>query len=146
MTRFLPLSEEYCHGVFLVNKESLGEEGWSEKLYREELDSPEKVYIVAVEDDDSVIGFGGFAQVFDEGHIMNIAVTQSFRKKGIGTSILTRMIDCGKQRGINAFTLEVRRTNVAAISLYEKTGFKLVGVRKNYYGGKEDALIYWLYL
>ncbi len=145
MLRFFPLTEENYKGVYEIDSLSLGEEGWSEKLYFDEISSPDKIYVVACEDD-LVVGFGGFAQVFDEGHIMNIAVRPSFRRKGIATLILEKMLEKGREKGVSSFTLEVRDGNKAAISLYEKKGFTLAGIRKKYYGGKEDARIYWLYL
>ena len=142
---FLPLTDAFCAAVAAIDRECLGEEGWSENLYRQELLSPEKHYVVVCEDGVPV-AFGGFAQVCDEGHIMNIAVSEKYRRRGIASKILDMLIETGKRRGVDAFTLEVRDGNGAAIALYEKKGFTLAGVRKKYYGGKEDARIYWLYL
>lgn len=141
---FRPLSEQNCSDVAGIDSECLGEEGWSEALYRQELSS-DKIYSVAYLGDE-VVGFGGFAHVFNEGHIMNIAVKESFRRRGIATGILDDLINKGTKLGIDSFTLEVRDGNKAAIALYEKKGFALAGIRKKYYGGKEDARIYWLYL
>ena len=53
----------------------------------------------------------------------------------------------GEQKGIKAFTLEVRESNLAAISLYQKLGFVSAGIRKNFYDApKENAVIMWKYL
>ena len=145
MIELAPLSENNYLDVARIDRECLGEEGWSESLYKAEIGAPEKNYLVA-SDGGKTVGFGGFAQVFDEGHIMNIAVKNAFRRQGIATLILDKMIEDGKKRGVSSFTLEVRESNSGAIKLYEKKGFTLAGTRKKYYGGKEDARIYWLYL
>ena len=145
MVDFFPLTTDNYIDVARIDKECLQEESWSENLDKEEISSPDKVYFVAVIDGCSV-GFGGYAQVLDEGHIMNIAVSEEYRRRGIATAILDKMIEDGIKKGIKAFTLEVRDSNISAISLYEKKGFTFVGIRKKYYAGKEDARIYWLYL
>lgn len=145
MVEFLPISEDNYKEVARIDSECLGEEGWSENLYRDELSDKEKHYFVAYVDQIPV-GFGGFAQIFDEGHIMNIAVLREYRRQGIATNLLDKMIEAGKELGISSFTLEVRDDNEGAIALYEKKGFTFAGARKKYYGGKIDARIYWLYL
>ena len=145
MIELAPLSENNYLDVARIDRECLGEEGWSDSLYKAEIGAPEKNYLVA-SDGGKTVGFGGFAQVFDEGHIMNIAVSAEYRRQGIASLILDELIKKGKENGVTSFTLEVRDGNAAAISLYEKKGFTLAGVRKKYYGGKEDARIYWLYL
>ena len=145
MVELYPLSEENYKKVAFIDRECLGEEGWSEQLYADEIDSEGKNYFVACLDGE-IVGFGGYAQILDEGHIMNIAVLPNARRQGIASYLLDKMIEKGKSDGITSFTLEVRQSNEAAISLYEKKGFTFVGARKKYYGGKEDARIYWLYL
>ena len=145
MIKFEPLSEKNYTEVARIDQVSLCEESWSEALYKDEIGRPEKVYVVAYLNE-AVVGFGGFAQVFDEGHKMNIAVDPDSRRQGVASSIIDEMIRIGTERGVRSFTLEVRQSNEGAIALYEKKGFALAGVRKKYYGGKEDARLYWLYL
>ncbi len=145
MIEFEPLTEKNYSEVARIDRVSLGEESWSESLYKDDIGRPEKAYVLACLNG-TVVGFGGFAQVFDEGHIMNIAVDPDSRRQGVASSIMDEMIRIGTERGIRSFTLEVRQSNDGAIALYEKKGFTLAGVRKKYYGGKEDARIYWLYL
>ena len=80
----------------------------------------------------------------DEGQINNVAVAKEYRNQGICTSILTKVMEECKDRGVMAFTLEVRVSNEAAIRVYEKMGFKNCGIRKNYYKKpEEDAMIMW---
>ena len=103
---------------------------WSEKSFLEEAENPLAKYFVA-KIEDKIVGYGGIWLVSGEGQITNIAVHPEMRKKGIASKILEELIksaeDCGQ------IFLEVRESNNAAISLYEKHGFKNCGVRKNFY-------------
>lgn len=145
MLKILPLNEYNVVEVAAIEKKCFGAERWSENLLREEIYDKNKYYAVCYSGK-SVVGFGGYAQVLDEGHIMNIAVDPDYRNKGIGTYILKGLLNNGKKAGVSAFTLEVRVSNSIARLLYERAGFQFVGIRKKYYPDKEDACIYWLYM
>ena len=70
---------------------------------------------------------------------------KEYRRKAVGSRLLDEIILRGRDRGINAFTLEVREGNVAARKLYEKSGFVFEGIRPNFYSNpSEGACIYWL--
>lgn len=133
---------EHIEQIVAIEKACFGQNAWSGALFYSELLDGNKHYFVAVKNN-SVIGYGGYAHILDEAHIMNIAVEGAYRKKGVSSSILTHLLQDARKRNIRAVTLEVREGNDAAISLYQKFGFKLEGVRKNYYEGKHNALIYW---
>lgn len=141
---FVNLDEYNYKYVARIDAECLASEKWSEEQFKAEIYDSSKFYVVC-KVDGIVVGFGGYAQVLDEGNILNIAVVENYRKQGIATEILNIMIQNGIKNGINAFALEVRESNLSARLLYEKTGFKFVGVRKNFYSDKENACIYWLY-
>lgn len=145
MKKFTTLNETNVNAVSELENRCFGAERWSKELLRSEIYDASKHYVVCTVDGE-VAGFGGFAQIFDEGHIMNIAVDPKYRKVGIGSEILSRLIASGKEKGIIAFTLEVRVSNSAARRLYERAGFLCVGVRPKYYPDNEDACIYWLYM
>ncbi len=118
-------------------------EPWSEKQLMELLDRPEYCYLVAVEGG-VILGYAGMVQVGDEGQITNIATARNARRRGVAKCLLTQLLASADDRGIRAFSLEVRDSNVPAISLYEKLGFQLAGVRKNFYRKPtEDGRIYW---
>ena len=144
MREFVNLDENNYKDVARIDAECLASEKWSEEQFRAEIYDISKFYVVC-KINDRVVGFGGYAQVLDEGNILNIGVAKDYRKQGIATEILNIMIQNGVKNGITAFTLEVRESNQAARLLYEKTGFKFVGIRKNFYSDKENACIYWLY-
>ncbi|NLM74304.1 MAG: ribosomal protein S18-alanine N-acetyltransferase [Clostridiaceae bacterium] len=119
---------------------------WTRGMFEEELLNPGAIYIVA-EVEGRICGYAGMWKVIDEGHITNIAVHPDYRRRGYGAALIENLISIARNNGINAITLEVRPSNRAAISLYERFGFKTFGRRKNYYAdNNEDALIMWLNL
>ena len=138
------MDSDNVSGVAELEKQNFSD-GWSETALREELDNPYAMYLVAIDEDSNVVGAAGYIQSMDEADIMNVSVLESVRRQGIASKLLTRLIDIGKERGINAFTLEVREANTSARALYEKFGFENAGVRKDFYTNPADnAVIYWL--
>lgn len=114
---------------------------WSEKSIRSELSNPLSLWIVAV-DDEAVIGYVGSQSVLGESDMMNLAVREDYRRVGVGACLVQELVKELSLSGNYQLTLEVRQSNSAAISLYEKMGFNQIGRRPNYYHNpKEDALI-----
>lgn len=100
-------------------------------------------YLYYVEEEEGVIhGFCGALLSIDEGDITNIAVSEEFRRRHIGQSLLQTLLSETDRRGMARIFLEVRESNQAARNLYEKYGFRVTGRRKNYYRKPtEDGLI-----
>lgn len=97
--------------------------------------------LVAIEDH-TVVGYIGYLGVLDELEITNIAVHPDHRRQGIGAALLGALIAHTKQTRAVRITLDVRVSNVPALSLYEKFGFTPCGKRKGFYSSpKEDAVI-----
>lgn len=118
---------------------------WSYNIFKSELENENSKYIIAILNNE-IIGFAGIWQVIDEAHITNIVVRKDFRKLGIGSLLLEKLIDiCKNLESINSITLEVNEDNITAQKLYEKFNFKVLGKRKNYYNNKA-AIIMTLYL
>ncbi|PXV86735.1 ribosomal-protein-alanine N-acetyltransferase [Lachnotalea glycerini] len=116
---------------------------WSKDAFREFLKRKDTIYIVA-EVNNEIVGYCGLWNIVQEGNINNFAVNKQYRKKHIGFEMLTKLIEIGNEQRINAYTLEVRQSNVAAIRLYHKIGFREDGIRKNFYESpREDAIIMW---
>ena len=114
---------------------------WSENSITSELDNRLSHWLVAVEEGE-VLGYVGSQTVLDGTDMMNIAVSPNHRRKGIAEALVNRLVSDLKEKNVVFLMLEVRKSNIAAISLYEKLGFSQVGVRRNYYRNpKEDALI-----
>lgn len=116
-----------------------GDSAWTLDSLRSQLDKSDSRCTVAVEGD-RIIGFLAFEQVMDEGSIIEVAVHPDCRRKGIARSMITAAIQSAE--GLNTVFLEVRESNIPAVSLYESLGFERIGVRKGYYQKpKEDAVI-----
>lgn len=113
---------------------------WNEKILKDEFYNENSEYFVICEDE-IVCGFAGLWFNIDEAHIMNIAVRKDFRKKGIGSELLSFLIDEAKSKKKMCITLEVRDDNIPAIELYKKFNFDILGRRKKYYNNVNDAII-----
>ena len=95
--------------------------------------------IILVEAEDVLVGYGCYLVVLDECHILNVAVHPDHRRKGIGRQLVEHMM--AVRDGIRDVYLEVRPTNRAAVQLYKRMGFDVIGLRKGYYQDGEDAVI-----
>lgn len=116
---------------------------WSEESFVNELVN-QLAYYQCATIDGNVVGYMGMWKICDEGHVTNVAVLPEFRKKGIASLLISKMIDVCKCSEINSMTLEVRESNYDAIRVYEKFGFKSLGIRPNYYQKpNENAIIMW---
>ena len=113
---------------------------WSEKIFRDELAAPDRAYLVF--EDRGIAGFGGVMVVDGDAHITNLLVKPDLRRRGVGTRLMTALIEAALEMGAANLTLEVRSRNEDARSLYSRFGLAPVGVRKGYYGD-DDALIMW---
>ena len=117
---------------------------WSLDSFEQELAANDRAIYIVAEKDGQLAGYAGMWQILDEGHITNVAVAPEQRRQGIATSVLAALIAEGGRRGIRAFTLEVRASNVAAQELYRGFGFQSAGIRPGYYeDNKEAAVIMW---
>ena len=116
---------------------------WSRKDFVKEMTQNTCArYLVAVEDE-KIIGFAGAWIVLDEAHITNIAVLMEYRGRGIGRKLTQALLQYCANLGVVYATLEVRKSNAVAQTLYQSLGFEYVGVRKRYYEDNgEDALLY----
>jgi len=116
------------------------DEFWSYDILKDELNSKNSNYLIATLND-TIVGFAGIKVMLDETDIMNIVVRKDFRNQGIGTLLLKNLINLSKEKNLNTITLEVMEENYPAIHLYKKFGFQRVGIRKNYYQGKNGLLM-----
>jgi [ribosomal protein S18]-alanine N-acetyltransferase len=116
---------------------------WTRQMYLAELENPDISWCyLARTPNGQAIGFCSFWLVMDELHINNLAVLPEFRRAGVATALLMRVLDEGAIRGARRATLEVRRSNEAAQALYAGLGFVVASVRRQYYSHPvEDALV-----
>ena len=113
---------------------------WSPQEFKKELENPVASYFVA-KLDDKVVGYGGYWWVMFEAEITNIAVHKDYRRMGIASKIIEKMVEKCAQTSTSLLHLEVRESNENAINLYTKMGFVQDGFRKNYYKNNENAIL-----
>lgn len=119
---------------------------WSERTYRFELKDNQAARLKVAEVFENgrmrIIGYVGFWFIIDEAHISTLAVHPSYRGQGIGEQLLSDALMDATLRGALVATLEVRISNDAALNLYRKFGFEVIGERPRYYrDNNEDALL-----
>lgn len=116
---------------------------WKQSTYRTELRNRSATYLVARMRGD-VVGYAGIWSIMDEAHITTIAVDQAYRRRHIGERLLVAIMEEAVLKGAHYVTLEVRESNLPARALYEKYGFRVVAIRRNYYtDNSESALVMW---
>lgn len=127
--------------VQLIERESFTTP-WPSQAYRQELESNRLAHYLVALIGDEIVGFGGIWLMVDEAHITTFAVHSRYRRRRIGERLLLALLDVAVARGAREATLEVRLSNLPARRLYEKYGFRPVGIRPRYYSdNQEDALI-----
>ena len=137
MMEIIPMNESHVAAVAALEKANFSEP-WSENSVRGELSNELALWLVAVEND-TVLGYVGSQSVLEEADMMNIAVEESCRRRGVARALVEELV---RQLPAHCLTLEVRASNAPAIGLYESMGFTQIGLRKNYYRKpREDALI-----
>lgn len=118
---------------------------WNYNIFKSELENQNSKYLVA-KIDNKIVGFAGIIPIVDEADISNIVVHKNFRNQKIGSCLLKALLDLAIALKLKVINLEVRESNISAIKLYEKYGFKVCGLRKNYYNNSEDAILMKKYL
>ena len=117
---------------------------WSRSMFDAELRKPSSLALGAFTAEDVLVGYAFVSRYVDAWHVMNIAVSDEFRRRGIASALLERLFEVTETDSRRGYTLEVRVSNAGAIALYEKLGFEARGIRRGYYtDNREDALIMW---
>lgn len=118
---------------------------WTYSILEKEYYGENTTYIVAKQNNE-LIGFAGILNIIDEANIMNIVTRKNMRNLGVGTLLLSELINISKLQKMKSITLEVNEHNLPAISLYKKFNFDIIGLRKKYYNNEDSAIIMTLYL
>lgn len=115
---------------------------WPEMAFLSDLDKPDLACMRVARQDGRLAGYMAAWRVAGEIHLTNLAVEFDFRRQGVGQALLDELFDEAKRTRAHLITLEVRKSNHAAIALYLANGFRQVGLRRQYYSvGNEDALV-----
>ena len=116
---------------------------WSRSMFDAELRKPSSLALGAFTADE-LLGYAFVSRYVDAWHVMNVAVANAYRRRGIASALLERLFNVTATDPKRGYTLEVRVSNTGAIRLYEQLGFEARGVRRGYYtDNREDALIMW---
>lgn len=138
--RIVKMQPEHVAAVVEMERQCFSDP-WSEKSVASELDNPLSLWLIA-EADGVVAGYVGSQTVLDSADMMNLAVSQDFRRQGIGEQLVNSLTEALAEKGVKTLLLEVRISNEPAKQLYQKLGFEIVGKRPRYYEKpREDALI-----
>lgn len=116
------------------------QEPWSEEDFTFEMNNDLVTYHLCF-DEDELIAYVGFLTVLDECQINNVAVHPNYRRSGLGSKMIERVLLLTEEMGLKFWLLEVNSKNEAAIKLYESFDFEEVGLRANYYGRGQDAIL-----
>jgi len=122
---------------------------WSDELLRRELSHDWSTVLLATEvrarpggPAEAILGFVIFWLVHDELHVLNVAVAPEERRRGVARALMLQAEERARGHGARIATLEVRRSNSAAIELYRSMGYREVGIRPGYYADEgEDAIV-----
>lgn len=144
-----PISVDEIESIVILDRLCFGGL-WSIDSYRRELTNDNSHFLgVSIAKDlapetSGIIGFGCFWAILDEAHITLLGVHPQYQRQGLGTLLLTALLDKARSIEMARATLEVRASNQGAIDLYERFGFQTVGRRKKYYQDTgEDGIIMW---
>jgi len=134
-----PIEQRHISAIAKLEKVCFSEP-WSSEAILESYSHGVKFFVAENEED--VLGYIGFSAVCGEGYVTNVAVFPKYRNIGVGTALVNEAISYCKNNNLDFLSLEVRKSNENAIKLYKKSGFKVVGERKDFYRNpKENALI-----
>jgi len=127
--------------LLAIEEDLFQSEAWSKDVFESEfaLLGVSRVYKV-LENQGEIVGYFGLAIIDGVVDITTIAVTSHHQRHGIGAMMMNEILEISKQRGAQKIMLEVKPENLAAITLYQKFGFEVIGLRRNYYGPSKDAL------
>lgn len=139
--RVRALTQKDLDDVLAIERASFADP-WSEDLFAQELGREDRIWLAA-EEGTRVVGYAGVMITGAEADLMDIAVAQERRRRGIARSLLWGVARMAAERDVQRLTLEVRPSNVEALGLYASCGFDQVGRRAGYYPEtREDALIW----
>lgn len=134
-----PMNENDLDAVVAIESASYSTP-WQYEHFSNEIEAGYSWPYVAVEKG-RVVGYVCLMSLFEEAQILNIAVLPDYRGRGVARTLLQQAFAMAIEKGAEVVALEVRASNIVAISLYEQLGFSRVGIRAGYYEAAEDAIL-----
>ncbi|MBQ0009513.1 MAG: ribosomal protein S18-alanine N-acetyltransferase [Ruminococcus sp.] len=139
----IPFTPDRADDVARLEAECFGANAWSRTAVLASAAREDFVLFLAVDDDGRTLGYINGFFVCSELDICNLAVGTEDRRRGVGSFLLRGLLSWAKEQEIGRVTLDVRTSNAAAKSLYEKAGFVPCGTRRSFYAHPtEDAALY----
>jgi ribosomal-protein-alanine N-acetyltransferase len=138
--RLQPMSGVHLKPVLEIERRAY-EFPWTESIFRDCLRVGYSTWLVT-QGGDPILAYGVMSMAVGEAHILNLCVEPAYHQQGLGRFLLTHFLRLARGAGMELMLLEVRKSNAAAIALYDRMGFRKLGVRKGYYpanDGREDA-------
>lgn len=117
-----------------------GNESWDKPSLISEM-SNHLAHCFVLSENDTILGFANVWIIIGEANINSIAIDESLRGKGLGSSLVNGILKYCTQNNTNEITLEVRESNLAAQNLYKKYGFTIEGTRPNYYSNNGESAV-----
>ncbi|VEI12802.1 GNAT family N-acetyltransferase [Trueperella bialowiezensis] len=136
---------ESWRAIAAFDRKTFGIDAWPRNMWRHELVATDRSYLALMSEPSPIrgartlVGMGGITHG-PESEVLTIGIAQPFRGRGLGKFLLSRLLEIPRTHRAQAVFLEVRAADDVAQHLYEKAGFRRVGLRKNYYHG-DDAVI-----
>jgi ribosomal-protein-alanine N-acetyltransferase len=125
-----------------LDKELFPYSPWSASQYQEEFSTPTRHFVVAVDEEQNIIGYAGvFAPGAAEADILTVGVVPEHRGKGIAKALMALITEWATAQGSSAMMLEVKVDNAEAIGLYESLGYSTLNIRKDYFGAGLHAQV-----
>jgi ribosomal-protein-alanine N-acetyltransferase len=129
-------------GVMDLERDLFGDECWTVAMFWSELAEPETRFYLVARDGAEIVGYAGLCSYPEESFVQTIAVKRDRQGTGVGTRLLTALIDEARRRDEPMVGLEVRADNLVAQRMYQGFGFEQVGIRKGYYQPSDtDAVL-----
>lgn len=132
----VPMCEAHTAGIAELERLCFSTP-WSEDGIKEELENENSHFLAAVSDE-KVIGYIGVQEIAGEAYVTNVAVRPEYRRMGLGERLICRAGEDARKRECTFISLEVRKSNTAAIELYKKEGYNIAGERKNFYSNPTE--------
>ena len=135
-----PVTRGDADAIVAIEREAFGDDAWSEALVDLELTAPGRV-VVAVEQDDALVGYASAAVIADVVDLTRIAVRPAALRSGMARALLGSLLELAAERGAERMMLEVADTNEPALGFYVASGFAEIARRRDYYGRGVDAVV-----
>lgn len=136
----IEMASEHVSSLAQIEKQCFSTP-WSENALADEIENPNARFFVVL-CGEQVAGYIGAHNIVGEVYITNVAVAPDYRRQGVATQLIERLVEISRAENAEFITLEVRENNTSAQALYEKQGFGVVGKRKAFYENpREDAIL-----